>query len=271
MADSRGALAATIGSLAEKVQRYRDRAIGEQNTKASLIEPLLESLGWNIRYLDCVHREYRPKKRDKPVDYALKLLRRPRLLIEAKGLGEKLSDRKWISYATVVGVEWCVLTDGNEYRIYNATAPVDAEEKLFGRVCIADEDVAAVAGTLDLISRSNLEENLIDVHWEALRRSAGQGGDLGAVRFRTSGRDPADPREGEGPAPESGGRIARAPRREGGSAADPAGARPRSDAQPAPGHPSDARSQRRCRQGLADAAKGPGEGRRPYAARRRAR
>jgi hypothetical protein len=29
-------------------------------------------------------------------------------------------------------VEWCVLTDGNEYRFYNASVPLDADEKLFG-------------------------------------------------------------------------------------------------------------------------------------------
>jgi hypothetical protein len=107
MADLR-TLTVTIAQLAEKIQRYRDKVIGEQNTKASLIEPLLECLGWDIRDLDSVHREYRTKSRDNPVDYALKLLRRPRLFIEAKGLGEELSERKWISqvlgYATVAGV-----------------------------------------------------------------------------------------------------------------------------------------------------------------------
>ncbi len=44
-----------------------------------------------------------------------------RLFVEAKDLGKDLSDRKWISqilgYATVVGAEWCVLTNGDEYRI----------------------------------------------------------------------------------------------------------------------------------------------------------
>jgi len=163
-------LAVTIAQLAEKVRKYGGKGIGEQNTKASLIEPLLECLGWDIRDLDSVHREYRTKSRDKPVDYALKLLRSPRLFIEAKSLGEDLSERKWISqvlyYATVAGVEWCVLTDGNEYRIYNASAALDAEEKLFRKVRIADDERAVVSSTLNLISRSNLEENLLDVHWK---------------------------------------------------------------------------------------------------------
>jgi hypothetical protein len=157
-----------IASTIAKVRKYQDRGLGEQNTKASLIEPVIEALGWDIRDPDEVHREFKPTSRDCPVDYALKLLRKPRLFVEAKGLGEVLSDRKWIAqvlgYAIVAGVEWCVLSDGNEYRFYNATAPVDAEEKLFCSIKLSDGDVEK---TLSLISRSNMEENLIDVLWNA--------------------------------------------------------------------------------------------------------
>src|SRR5262249_4797898 len=69
--------------------------------------------------------------------------------------------------ATVGGVEWCVLTDGDEYRFYNATAAVDAEEKLFCRVRLTADAVGDVAKTLTLISRSNMEENILDVLWSA--------------------------------------------------------------------------------------------------------
>jgi hypothetical protein len=128
-------------------------------------------LGWDTRDLDEVHREFKARKSDKPVDYALQMLRKPRLFIEAKGLGEDLSDRKWISqvlsYATVAGVSWCVLTDGDEYCFYNATAPVDAEEKLFCKIRLSDESAKDLAKTLELISRSNLEGNLLDAYWKS--------------------------------------------------------------------------------------------------------
>jgi predicted type IV restriction endonuclease len=52
---------------------------GEENAKATLIEPVLEALGSNIRDGDEVHREYRSKSGDNPVDYALKIMRTPRL------------------------------------------------------------------------------------------------------------------------------------------------------------------------------------------------
>ena len=143
-----------IRDATAKVHRFKDRTLGEQNTKASLIEPILEGLGWDIRDPDEVWREFKPTSKDNPVDYALTILRKPRLLVEAKGLGEVLTDRKWISqilsYATVAGIEWCVLTDGDEYRFYNSTAPVDAEEKLFCRIRLtqfSDDEAAKVLGS----------------------------------------------------------------------------------------------------------------------------
>jgi hypothetical protein len=91
----------------ERIHRQSQR-LGEQNTKASLIEPIIEALGWDIRDPDEVHREYRRRGTDNPVDYALVEQRAPRLFIEAKGLDENLDDPRWanqiIAYATVAGV-----------------------------------------------------------------------------------------------------------------------------------------------------------------------
>jgi hypothetical protein len=160
-----------IKDAVAKIRKFQDRSLGEQNTKATLIDPVLEALGWDVRDPDDVYREFKPTPRDSPVDYALTILRKPRLFVEAKGLGETLSDRKWIAqvlgYATVAGVEWCVLTDGDEYRFYNATAAVDAEEKLFCRVRLTTDAIGDAAKTLTLISRSNMEENILDVLWSA--------------------------------------------------------------------------------------------------------
>jgi len=164
-------LLACIDLLRNRLQKYRGRSLGEQNTKASLIEPLLESLGWDIRDFDEVHHEFKAKRADRPVDYALQLAVKPRVFIEAKGLGENLSDRKWVAqilgYATVAGVTWCVLTDGDEYRLYNATAPVDADEKLFCKVRITDEDRERLIGTLRLISRASVASDSLAPFWKA--------------------------------------------------------------------------------------------------------
>jgi predicted type IV restriction endonuclease len=165
-----GKLDAILGTLDKRITQYRDSAIGEQNTKSVLIEPLLRVLGWDVEDYEEVQREYKPKPADNPVDYALLILRAPRLFVEAKALGGNLDDRKWanqiMGYAAVTGVEWVVLTDGNEYRIYNAHAPVPIEEKLFRTVRITDDRDQA-SEILELLSRAQVQENLILILWKS--------------------------------------------------------------------------------------------------------
>ncbi len=164
----------TLPKLKKRIQKIQNRKdnIGEQNTKAALIDPLLSALGWDVEDIDEVSREYKRKLQDNPVDYALFMLRSPRLFVEAKDLEKDLSDRKWISqilgYATVVGVEWCVLTNGDEYRLYNAHAPVDVEQKLFRVVRISDAlQEEYTLDTLELLSKEKMSDNLLNVLWKA--------------------------------------------------------------------------------------------------------
>jgi hypothetical protein len=174
MNSTRQTLTKVLPKLRKRIQKIQNRNenVGEQNTKAALIDPLLAALGWDVEDIDEVSREYRRKSQDNPVDYALFMLRSPRLFVEAKGLEKDLSDRKWISqvlgYATVVGVEWCVLTNGDEYRLYNAHAPVDVEQKLFRVVRISESDQEEYAlETLELLSKEKMGDNLLNVLWKA--------------------------------------------------------------------------------------------------------
>ena len=167
----RQGLAQTLAELRDRISQMTQRkGIGESNTKAVLIEPLLSRLGWDLEDIDEVSREYKRKRQDNPVDYALMVRREPCLFVEAKALRVDLSDRKWLSqtlgYATVVGVEWCVLTNGDEYRIYNAHAPVDIEEKLFRSVKISDDGQSRYTEqTLALLSKAEMGKRLIDEMW----------------------------------------------------------------------------------------------------------
>lgn len=83
LVDLDGALAA----VRERIGIYQRQGIGEQDTKAALIVPILRALGWDVEDLEDVKLEYRRRPSDNPVDYALILLRTPRLFIEAKALG----------------------------------------------------------------------------------------------------------------------------------------------------------------------------------------
>jgi hypothetical protein len=79
----------------KRIQQIRDRKemIGEQNTKSTLIDPILVALGWDLQEIDEARREYRRKPPDNPVDYALFLNRTEALFIEAKSLEKDLNDR----------------------------------------------------------------------------------------------------------------------------------------------------------------------------------
>jgi len=162
----------SVDSLHEVLRRLRAaplKPMNEENTKASRIDPVLRALGWNVEYADEVQREFKHKPRDKPVDYAL-VDGGVRLFVEAKALGQNLDDHRWtrqiIGYASVAGVRWIVLTDGNEYRIYNASAEVVVEKKLFRKVKISDGG-DAVANTLLLLAKDALKGTTIDDLWRA--------------------------------------------------------------------------------------------------------
>ena len=170
----RRVLAAKLVEVRKQIEEWRQRLqrLNEQDTKATLIEPVLSALGWDIRNPDEISREYRRKSQDNPVDFAIFLLRSPCLFIEAKALDTDLADRRWISqaiaYATTVGVEWCVLTNGDEFRLYNVHAAVDVDEKLFRRVQVSDASGEAhTLDTLYLLSKDNMGEKRLNVLWNA--------------------------------------------------------------------------------------------------------
>lgn len=160
-----------VEQVRDKIARYSKikSPINEQNTKATLVQPVLRALGWDVEDLDDVHMEYKERKSDKPVDYALLLLRSPCAFVEAKALGSSLDDRKWanqiMGYASVAGVEWVVLTDGDEYRIYNSHATVPVDQKLFRSVRISDDESQTV-DTLRLLSKELMKERQINRMWD---------------------------------------------------------------------------------------------------------
>jgi hypothetical protein len=159
-----------LATVRDRIAKYQRQGIGEQDTKAALIVPVLRALGWDLEDLEDVKLEYRRRASDNPVDYALFLLRTPRLFIEAKSLGSHIDDGKWASqilaYATVAGVEWVALTDGNEWRIYNSHAPVPVEQKLFRVVRVAETDSNS-SGTLALLAKTQMADHLIDAFWKS--------------------------------------------------------------------------------------------------------
>lgn len=171
---SAGQITIALRQIADRIPRLRAQGgrISEQDTKRILITPTVAALGWDILDIDEVRNEYRHNTADNPVDYALFLNRSPVLFVEAKPLGHALDDRKWIvqtiNYANAAGVDWCVLTNGAEWRIYKVHAQVEADQKLFTAVKIeVPEKLDDAVRVLSLLGRDNMRARAIDELWQA--------------------------------------------------------------------------------------------------------
>ncbi len=159
--------------LARAVElRTSERGGNEANTKALLIEPMLQALGWDTADLGQVEREHRVYD-NTSLDYALKIDGEPRLFVEAKGVEKDLGDRSFIAqainYANNEGVIWCVLTNGLSYRVYKTNEPVGMEKKLLFEVDLEEasgDSATEVAQSLELIGRQALIDGDLDLWGE---------------------------------------------------------------------------------------------------------
>lgn len=159
-----------IEDLRAQIERHRRKGLKEYPTRTILIDPLLHALGWDVRDPDVVELEY-PTIDGKSVDYALKINRKPVLLIEAKQLADPLEDVKAITqvvaYAANDGIEWCVLTNGVRYKVYSTSERAAAPEKLLFEVSIDPRDsqglsAQQVAEQLSRLSRESLAQGILD-------------------------------------------------------------------------------------------------------------
>ena len=145
-------------------------AMSEANTISTLIEPLLEVLGWNIRDPDEVQRGYQVHIGDRMeyVDIALKINNRPIIFIEAKAVDTSLQDHlaeQPIKYANAEGVSWCVLTNGRELGIYNAFWKIKGiEQKTLFKLSI--KDFGEKLDKLLLLSREKVVSGKLDEEGE---------------------------------------------------------------------------------------------------------
>jgi hypothetical protein len=159
-----------IDNLRTKLEKYTKTSLKEAVTRIIFIDPMLKALGWDIGDPDEVDIEHATVD-GKSVDYALKTNNKVVLLIEAKPLDDPLTDVKAITqvvgYSANEGVDWCVLTNGNTYRVYKTTEKASAPEKLLFEVSLDPKvapgvHVGQIAEQLRRISRKAMEDGVLD-------------------------------------------------------------------------------------------------------------
>ena len=91
------ALPDTIAKVLVTADKLKSSSAGnEANTKALLIEPMLDALGWDPSDLEAVERETQVFQ-GTFLDYALKQEGVARLYVEAKSVTGNLDDKKFIA------------------------------------------------------------------------------------------------------------------------------------------------------------------------------
>lgn len=161
------------------LRRYEDAntRLTESDTIRVMVNPMLEAMGWDTSDVTEFRSEYRHTSGDNPVDCALFISGKPVLFVESKPLNADLSERKWIAqtinYANTAGVQWCVLTNGAEWRVYKTHHEADVEDKLFKSLSLRDGQVSReIAEFLYLLGRANMGMRSIDELWNQERGDA---------------------------------------------------------------------------------------------------
>ena len=151
-------LVSTIETIKARIDRHGPSLRqNETRTRAALIDPLLQALGWDTTDPALVTPEYRTGGW---ADYALiGPGNKPAAVIEAKRLGSVVENHleQAVGYCIQEGIAYAGVTDGNHWQLYRTFEPVPLVEKLVLDISIADTPAHESALKLLLLWRANLE------------------------------------------------------------------------------------------------------------------
>jgi predicted type IV restriction endonuclease len=139
------------------IDKYVRRAEGrvEENVKIKLTLPLLQLLEYDVQKdMDFEHHV-----RNNRADIALMFEGKPKLIVETKDLDEDLDNHvdRALDYALAKGVDWVILTNGIEIRLYKSfiTGVSPLDRKIFSTQL---EDLPQTFSSLEArISKENLK------------------------------------------------------------------------------------------------------------------
>ena len=154
-------LVSTIETIKGRIQQYNpELRQSEALARYALIDPILCALGWDTADPALVRPEY-PVSRGQ-ADYALLGTNGSvTAFVEAKTLGRSLEQDQDIDqlvrYAFTDGIPYAVLTNGNDWHVYDLTIPgVAIKDRRMLELSIADSPAYETALKLLLLWRSNI-------------------------------------------------------------------------------------------------------------------
>ena len=141
------------------IQQYTVLGLSEADTRSHLIDPLLRILGFSdVRHL---RREVMIPATKEFLDYELRVDDKPVMIVEAKAARNPLSERdaaQCVQYASVLGVRWCVITNGMTWVFYDAHATGSLKDKWIAEVRLDGDElgVEQAWAVLSAFSRQSL-------------------------------------------------------------------------------------------------------------------
>lgn len=105
----------------QQLQGYLSLNLSESDTRAYLIDPILRILGY--KDVTDLRREVPIPATKETLDYELLIRGQPVAIVEAKALRHHLNDQhaaQCVQYASILGIRWCLITNGIEWALYDA-------------------------------------------------------------------------------------------------------------------------------------------------------
>lgn len=132
----------------------------EQAVRDTLINPILDELGWNTKSLKFVMPNA-PNDDGKIPDYILLKNGKKMLAVEAKNMSIDPSDIKIIKqialYCYNPGIDFGVLTNGEKWLLFD-TLQADPKERIVWKMSLVKDEIQGIIRKLSCISYENIEQ-----------------------------------------------------------------------------------------------------------------
>lgn len=157
-----------IETIITKITNYKEtnRQLNEENTKMTLVVPMMEHLGYNPRNLDEIESEFTSDMRNnggEKVDYSIMNNGKPFIFVEVKPLGtilEKHIGQLQRYYVSDNEVKYGILTDGQKYMFFTD----DERENIMDITPYYEIDILNLTETdgefLKLYTKENIQDEI---------------------------------------------------------------------------------------------------------------
>lgn len=169
-----GELERTLAQVRADVHRARVLAIPTDvqsfdtpaRVRSQLVDPILAALGWRLDNPEEVREDFRFEGHDVVPSLALFESGNPCFLVEIRGLGREYERERVVDGLLPLlgdfGFEWLLMTDGDDYAVFNARGGVPVEHRAFDAVRLSVDSPARALEFFNLLARQRLSENRIE-------------------------------------------------------------------------------------------------------------